>query len=572
MHADLVLASNRVIWMTEGDPVSAGFLAVRDGEIVATGPRGAYDAYVGPDTVVRDLGDAPVMPGFVDVHAHMEVAARTTYQTVDCRAPGCPDVPAVLAKLRSHLGDAVDGWLVGQANLFFDQKLAEKRLPTRAELDSVSTDVAIVVRAGGHVSVLNSRALERAGIDRDYRAADYSITGMPTVERDADGEPSGVVKEMDNLLPLPKLSGDGLRNALREGVRDLFTANGVTTIGEISETVEGLREMDRLHAGGELGSRLRIYLWAPGTVSLDEACAYRDWATFRSGEDLLKIHGVKMFSDGGYSAASAAVKKPYVHMEHSHCGEVALSADQIAEALGKTAAAGLQLAIHANGDRAQEEVCEAIIAAGGPQPGAPAPRVEHAGNFLPDASQTALWRKAGIIPVPQPVFLYTFGDFFPTYLGEYGTLGRFPFRRLLDEGWAITGSSDVWIGSEQNATNPFFSIWNCLARQSFLGDTLDADQEITLAEALRMHTINAAHTLGEGSRYGSLEAGKLADVIVLDRDPFACSADELLDVKVDAVYLGGRLVHERGGRLVHEQGGRLVQGRAGEEVPGRSGV
>ncbi|GAA1788730.1 amidohydrolase [Planosporangium flavigriseum] len=552
--AELVLVSNRVIWMTEGEPVSPGFVAVRDGSIVATGPREEVDRYVGPDTVLRDVGDSPIMPGFVDVHAHMEVAARTTYQTVDCRAPGCKDIPALLDRLRAHLDDAVDGWLVGQANLFFDQKLAEKRLPTRAELDSVSTEIAIVIRAGGHVSVLNSRALERAGIDRNYRAADYSITGMPTVERDADGEPTGVVKEMDNLLPLPKLDGDGLRNAIREGVRDLFTANGVTTIGEISETVDGLRQMDALHAAGELGSRLRIYLWAPGTVSLEEACAYREWADFTSSEDLVKIHGVKMFSDGGYSAASAAVKKPYVHMDHGHCGEVALSADQIAEALTKTAAAGLQLAIHANGDQAQEEVCEAIIAAGGPKPGAPAPRVEHAGNFLPDPSQTALWRKAGIIPVPQPVFVYTFGDFFPTYLGDYGRLGRFPFRRLLDEGWDITGSSDVWIGSESGATNPFFSVWNCLARRSFFGETLDADQTITLAEALRMHTINAARTLGEEDLYGSLEVGKKADIIVLDRDPFECATDELLDVRVDAVFLGGRVVHERSDEVTRDSG------------------
>jgi predicted amidohydrolase YtcJ len=118
-------------------------------------------------------------------------------------------------------------------------------------------------------------------------------------------------------------------------------------------------------------------------------------------------------------------------------------------------------------------------------------------------------------------------------------------RRLLDEGWAITGSSDVWIGSEERATNPFFSIWCCLRRQSFLGETLDADQTITLAEALRMHTVNGAHTLGEGDRYGSLEPGKYADVIVLDRDPFAGTTDDLLDVRVDTVFLGGRLVHDR---------------------------
>ncbi|MCW2501303.1 MAG: putative periplasmic protein [Frankiales bacterium] len=545
--AQLVLVSDRVLWMTPGEPVSAGFVAVRDGRIMATGPRERAGEHVGEGTRLVDVGTRAVMPGFVDVHAHMEVAARTAYSTVDVRAPRCAGVPEVLAALRAGLPEAVDGWLVGQGNLFFDQKLAERRLPTRAELDSVSRDVAIVIRAGGHVSVLNSRALELAGIDRDYREVDYSVTGMPTVVRDEHGEPTGVVKEMDNLLPLPKLTGQALRAAIRDGVQALFTRYGVTTIGEISETVEGLRVMDDLHQSGELSARLRIYLWVPGTASLDEACRHRELLPLRTSEDLMRIHGVKMFADGGYSAASAAVKQPYLGTEH-FCGHVALSPDQIAEALVRTGRAGLQLAVHANGDRAQEEVCAAIVAAGGPPAGAPQPRVEHAGNFLPEPEVTTkAWRDAGIVPVPQPVFLYTFGDFFPAYLGEYGTRGRFPFRRLLDEGWPISGSSDVWIGSEDRATNPFFSIWNALRRQSFLGEVLDAEQRISVLEALRMHTSNAAAALGEGHRRGSLEPGKDADLLVLDRDPTRCADDELLEVQVDEVFLAGRSVHRRGG-------------------------
>ncbi|MGY1591188.1 amidohydrolase [Geodermatophilus sp. SYSU D00708] len=543
--ADLVLLSDRVLWMTAGEPVTAGFVAVGGGRIVATGPREEAERYVGPATEVVDAGSRPVMPGFVDVHAHVEVAARTAYQTVDVRAPGCAGVADVLAELRAALPQAVDGWLVGQGNLFYDQKLADRRLPTRAELDSVSQDVAIVIRAGGHVSILNSRALERAGIGRDYAAADYSITGLPTVERDESGEPTGVVKEMDNLLPLPALSGEALRAALKEGVHDLFTRYGVTTVGEISETLEGIRLYDELHQAGELGTRVRVYLWAPGTVSLDDACRHREVVPLDSDEDLVRIHGVKMFSDGGFSASSAAVKQPYVG-HGDFCGHVALSPVQIGEALRRTAEAGLQLAVHANGDRAQEEVCAAIAAAGPLPAGAPRPRVEHAGNFLPEPEvTTAAWREAGIIPVPQPVFLYTFGDFFPARLGEYGSQGRFPFRRLLDEGWPITGSSDVWIGSEDRATNPFFSIWNTLRRQSFFGDTIDADQRITVLEALRMHTSSAAATLGEADRRGSIEVGKDADLVVLDRDPTACADDELLEVLVDEVYLGGRRVHQR---------------------------
>lgn len=556
-EADLVLLSDTVLWLHPDRPVAPGFVAVRDGLICGTGHRRDARDFVGPGTKVRDLGRRPLAPGFVDVHAHMEVAARMRYQTVDCRAPQCGTIAEVLDQLRSHLDTAVDGWLVGQANLFFDQKLAEKRLPTRRELDSVSTEVAIALRAGGHITVLNTRALKLAGIDSSYEEVQHSITGLPTVVRDEAGEPTGVVKEMDNLLPLPQLPDDELAPAIQSGVREQFNRFGVTTIGEISETLEGLAAMDRLHQDQALGARVRLYMWVPGTTTLERACAMATDPPVVTSPELLRVHGVKMFSDGGFSASSAAVKQPYLH-EHGSCGELALSPERIAEALRETAAAGLQLAIHANGDRAQEAVCEAIVAAGGVPAGAPTTRIEHAGNFLPDPDTTTeAWAAAGILPVPQPVFLYTFGDFFPTYLGAYGERGRFPFRDLVDQGWPLTGSSDVWIGSEQQATNPFFSIWCTLARRSFFGQVIDPEQAVTLTEALRMHTINGAHVLGESHLYGSIEVGKHADMIILDRDPYALDVDGLLDVGVEEVFLDGRtvFVREETGDRAESQGG-----------------
>lgn len=545
--ADLVVLSDKVLWLTDDAPVAPGFVAVRDGVICGIGTRDRADGFIGERTEVRELGSQPLAPGFVDVHAHMEVAARMHYQSVDCRAPQYGTIPQVLDQLRAHLDAAVDGWLVGQGNLFFDQKLAEKRLPTREELDSVSTEVAIVLRAGGHISVLNSRALERAGIDGAYEEVEHSITGLPTVVRDADGEPTGIVKEMDNLLPLPELPAGELAPAIQKGVREQFTKFGVTTIGEISETMDGLAAMDALHQDGALGARIRVYMWVPGTTTLEQACAMAGDSPISSSPDLIRIQGVKMFSDGGFSARSAAVKRPYLH-EHGSCGEVALSPEDIAKALRETARAGLQLAIHANGDRAQESVCEAIVEAGGVLEGAPAPRIEHAGNFLPEPlTTTNAWTAAGIIPVPQPVFLYTFGDFFPSYLGEYGERGRFPFRDLLNEGWPLTGSSDVWIGSEEQATNPFFSIWCTLARRSFFGQTIDPEQAITLTEALLMHTRNGAQVLGDSHMYGSLEVGKRADMIILDRDPYTVDVDGLLDIQVSEVFLDGQPVYSSAG-------------------------
>jgi predicted amidohydrolase YtcJ len=544
--ADLVLLAGRALTMAGGGPGGPVAVVVSDGLIEAVVPRERYLDHVDPDTRVLDAGERTVLPGFVDPHAHADVAAKAGYSMVDCRAPGCADVPDVLDALRDALPQARDGWLVAQGNLFFDQKLAGRRFPTRAELDAVSRDVAIVIRAGGHLSVLNSRALELAGIDDRYRAASYSITGKPTVERGPDGAPTGVVTEMDKLLPLPTLSPPEARQAMESGIGRLFTAHGVTTLGEISESVEGLRAMDAAVAAGRIGTRVHAYLWVPGTVSLAQACEHRSWADLVSPADRFRIQGVKIFADGGYSAANAALSRPYAKDGHG-CGHLALSADEVTEALAATRAAGLQLAVHANGDRAQREVCAAIAAAGPHPAGVPRPRVEHAGNFVPDyAELTDAWRAAGIIPVPQPVFLHNFAEFLPAYVGEYARHRQFPFRRLLDDGWPLSGSSDVWVGSEQRQTNPFFSIACCVTRRSFHGHLIAEAERITVAEALRMHTLGGATALGEQETRGSLEPGKLADLVVLDRDPLGVPDDELADIAVDQVLLAGQTVHVRG--------------------------
>lgn len=547
--ADTVLVGRAITMSPAHDLLGPVAVGIRDGLISAVVPAERRDTLIGPGTAVVEAGDGVILPGFVDPHVHSEVAARTRSLTVDCRAPGCRSIADVLDLLTSALPQARDGWLVGEANLFFDRKLTDGRFPTRQELDSVSRSVAIALRCGGHLSVLNSKALELAGIDSCYEAANYSITGLPTVERDSSGAPTGVVKEMDNLLPLPDLDAGELRRAIEEGVTDLFTRHGVTTLGEISETAAGIRCYDAALASGAVTARMHFYLWVPGTTTLDEACRHRDWLTFTVGRELARIQGVKMFSDGGYSAASAAMKRPYVLPElgPDHHGHVALSREQLIDALRRTAAAGLQLAVHANGDRAQEAVCDAFAEVLPDVRGAqPAPRIEHAGNFIPDyAGTTAAWRRAGIIPCPQPVFIRNFGEFVPGYVGAYARRGQFPFRRLLDDGWPISASSDVWIGSDQGQTNPFLSIASCVARADFHGNPLEPDQAITVDEALRMHTLHAAAALGEEGTRGSIEPGKFADIIVVDRDPRTCPPEALPDVRVEQVYLGGRLVHQQ---------------------------
>lgn len=407
---------SRILTMAQERTAEA--VRIRDGGIVDVGPRRRADH---GDADVLDFGDRVVMPAFVDPHAHLEITSRALGLMVDCRVPRCRSIPDVLDALRDGIADAKDGsgWLTAQANLFFNQKLAERRYPSREELvDRFSG------RAQGHM-------------------------GGAVVERGADGHPTDVVSEIDGLLPILPPSRDERRkeHAVRPGSR----------------------------------------------------------------------------------------------------GKINLHRRQLSAMIRRAAGAGMQLAVHANGGRAQDAVCAAAIMAAPAEAEALPTRVEHAGNLLTEPGAVGRWRRAGVVPVPQPVFLYNFGDFFPVYLGPTAAQGRFPFRMLLDQGFRIPGSSDVYLGAEERQTNLFFGIWCCRKRETFLDEIIEPEQRITIDDALRMHTLHVAETLGLDGVHGSIQKGKAADLVVLDRDPTTVSDDRLLDIQVDHVLVDGRIAWSRPG-------------------------
>jgi predicted amidohydrolase YtcJ len=523
---------------------SARAMKVRGGQIAAVSAREDLTA----DTVY-DFGDRVVLPGFCDPHSHAEVAAATQ-EMVDLRAPQHGSISDVLDEISLAVAAGKGGeakFLVAQANLFFDQKLAEGRYPLLTELDSVTRDHAIAIQAGGHVTILNSKAMELAEIGR-FKTGESGVSGQAVVEMGDDGLPTGVVSEIDGYLPIPQPSEADFERLISQAFHDLYTRFGVTSLGEISHTPESLAAMSRV-AGSSKSLRVDVALWVPYTLGLDDLVDWRSKLSSVKESEFFHVAGVKMFCDGGYSAHNAATLTPYLpefSVEPNSYGQLAMTREGIAAAVVLADQAELQLVVHTNGERAQVELAEGVVAALEAGHGRRPVRSEHAGNLNTSDMTTDAWRRAGLVPVSQPVFLYNFGDFIPRLLGEPAEHGQFNFRRLLDDGWHMCGSSDYLLGSEVGQSNPLFGVWCAVKRQGFGGDIIEPDQRVSVDEGLRMHTIYAAEAMGiDGSR-GSLEAGKAADFVVLDKSPFGLrTEDELLDILVDNVFVDGVLVHER---------------------------
>ncbi len=525
------------------DPRAAartGRIAVRDGRIV--------DPAAALGSQVLDFGDRVIMPAFIDAHTHTEVSARALATMVDVRVPRCESIADVLEVLSDAVPEHRERgtWLRAQANLFFNLKLQERRYPSRAELDSVSKDVPIAIHAGGHSTLLNSAAIEFADLGR-FMGGKKGGMGGAVIEKDAHGHLTGVVSEIDSFLPIREGELD-LAGIMRDGAAALYTRFGVSVIGDISGSLEGTRALARLATSGQIPQRVEQFVWAPGTLEFEQALDAGDVIGYQS--DRVRIRGVKVFADGGFSSKNAATLTAY-RKEHAlrpgSKGRINLDQRILASMIRRANEAGLQLAVHANGERAQASVLKAVAAVG--RSDSLPTRVEHAGNLVTDRSKVASWRELGIQPMPQAVFLYNFGDFFPDYLGAVAERGRFPFRSLIEEGWRLPVSSDTYVGAEDRQSNPFFGVWCAVARETFLGHVIEPDEAVDVRTALLMNTLYPAEALGIDADRGSLAAGKAADFIVIDRDPLSVPSNTLPDIRVDHLYIDGALVHSREGAV-----------------------
>lgn len=536
-RAGLLLIGDIHTMRADGARVRA--LAARDGRILALGDERELACLRGPETVVLDVGERTVLPGLIDAHGHFGHVARSMATAVDCRTPPASSVADILELAAAGAREVAAGsWILLQGTTFQDELLTERRFPTPEELSAVSADRAIVYRSSIHHLVVNRCALALAGIDRD-------TTEPPSarIERDSDGEPTGVLAEMFDHLPIPPSTERELADSIsRVAWRD-YLANGVTSIQEIWDSAQVMRLLGRAIADGEIPLRVRGYGWVPlaGSVAEVASGAIAD-APLTPG--WFEGGGVKLFVDGGTSAHTAAFYEEYLDAPGRR-GALCFELEQLTGRIGEAHAVGAQVALHACGDLAQD-ISLAAFELAGVRPGLDLrPRIEHGANTAWNDWRSAWCARLGVLPVPNLGFIYNYGEFWPRSLGRRGE-GCVPLRTLLDAGFPLPSSSDT-TGGDPRLLNPFHNMWCAINRRTFTGRTIDPEQRISPEQALAMYTRHAAHAgFWEDSR-GTLEPGKLADIVVLDR-----SLDEVADEEFDQVVVQHTIVD---GRIVYSAPG-----------------
>jgi predicted amidohydrolase YtcJ len=521
--ADVVFVGGRIMTLHPAQQ-AAEAVAVTCGWISAVGTASDVLALRGPRTEVVDLSGRTLVPGFYDAHQHQADAGLLRHH-VDGRASS---VGELVERVRTAArGRSPGDWIEGFG--WEERSMAEGRPPTAAELDEAAPDNPVAIaRTCGHALATNGRALALAGID-----AATSDPAGGRIDRDAAGRPTGVLHEhameaVRRLIPLP--SDDDIEAAiLAEAQGNL--ALGVTSVWEPwaePRLVEIYRRLDR---EGRLP--IRVTMAQAGFLRSGEAVPL---PREERGERL-SLTAVKLLQDGAIAPRTAALKSPYED-EPGNRGLLLWQQPELEGIVAKIHRHGLQVSIHAIGDAAIESALTAIERAQSawPRPD-PRHRIEHCG--LPLGDLPARVARAGIVAVLQPPFVRFHGETYARNLGAERAQRLYPARSLLAAGAVVAGSSDSPVVPDRS---PLTGVQTAMTRRTVDGTELAPGEAITLEQALRLYTFNAAYAAGEEGRKGSIAAGKAADLVVLGADLGDIAADEFHLVPVEGVWLDGALV------------------------------
>ena len=544
MHAERILVNGWIVTMDSAETVVEA-VAFSGDHIVATGTAAELEPLRGPGTVTTDLGGRVVLPGFIDAHVHLDCTATHTKLAGSCHIPPAEYVKVqnvagtrqgILDWLAAQATKTPKGqWIVGQGRFPLDY---DGNSPSLAEFDAAVPDHPAIIRYNAHTQFINSKALTLAGISAEGppQAELEAVSPGGRVVRDpSSGEPTGVVNECNDWV----LRGRNLwsyeeqKGAILETCREAASF-GITGIHEFTSWPDSSRIYQDLYAEGTLPLRVQLCPCVWGLYkTMDMSALVKLGLRTGFGNEWLKFGSAKIFTDvEGNDDYGVFHEWPRIDQE------------TLNELVAEANRAGIRVMMHATSRECQQMAIEAVEAALADTPRTDhRHRIEHfAGDYWPEG--LARLKTLGIIPVPTPYSsLGWYGD---NWLKTAAPGEKVvPYRSLLEDGFMPPGNSDS-MGAEPESLNPWWSIWCAVTRETRSGRKICPEEGLSVLDAIRLYTTFAAYAGFEERIKGSIEPGKLADLIVLSDDPFEAPVDALKDIRATTTIVGGKTVYSEG--------------------------
>jgi predicted amidohydrolase YtcJ len=544
-YADLALINGKIVTM-DHERTIAQAVATKWDRILAVGADGDIKKHIGAETQVIDLLGRTVIPGMIDTHCHMIATGMSNTTDVDLsEEAGVGSMIDLKKRIAEKAVQAKPGeWVAGVRE--DDQKLAEKRHPDRFDLDQAAPDNPVIVSTvGGHYYIANTQALRKAGITRE---TPDPVGGA--IERDQQGEPTGGLHEKAfDLVTAAKAkaeegenrssSSNDAREKAVEGARRMLQSNASAGLTCVYDMVDGvqLRTVLDLKNRGSLPIRVRMDVEMSLQPELD-----RLGITQGLGDEFARICGLKFFFDGAVSARTAAVAEAYDDRP-GYLGVLSTTREIAHKAILEAVRKGHRVSAHANGERAITMYLDIIDEAQAkyPRPD-PRNRVIHCSVLTPDL--VARIKKLGLLPTIFGPYPYYHGDKLIPAFGPERLERMFAARWLLDAGIRVAAHSD----HDASPYPPLMAIHALVNRRTRTGKPLGQRQRISAMEALSLYTSNAAYHSFDENDLGSIETGKLGDMVLLGRDLLTAPPETIKDIPVDATILGGRIIYQRTGQ------------------------
>jgi predicted amidohydrolase YtcJ len=540
LSAEIIFTGGAVFRGLAGGMAEA--MAVGGGKVMAVGAKSEIEALAGADTKRVDLDGRLAIPAFNEAHMHL-LPFGLGLSMVNLRAEEVRTLDEALTRLSGAASTRAKGeWVVGRG--YDHAALDIGRHPTVSELDAAVPDHPVfIVRTCGHMGVANTAALRAAGIGHNTPVPEGGV-----IEK-RDGALTGLIQERALSLiktAMPSPSEDFMVDAIEKAGRHLaalgFASATDMNVGMTANLAE-VAAYERAVREGRCLQRMWQVL-AANPEGIGDAAWEAGMRPWKPGDDLdamLRWGAAKVFADGSAGGLTAAFFDPYLASAGGGTGVFTFPTETIHALLKKYHEQGWQLDIHAIGDAAIEQVLAGMEEAGATPDRRH--RIEHCGFVTKDQRRRMLAR--GILPVPQPVFMYEFGDLYLKNLGLPRTEHAYPMKTWLEEGHHPAASSD----SPVSTVDPFPNLFTMVTRKTNQGTVFGAEERLSIQQALHCYTWCGAYSTFAESTRGTLEPGMDADIAVLSQDITEIAPEDYLKVQADLTLRGGTAIFDRHGAL-----------------------